>query len=73
MQYPCGKCGRPVCDEHTSAEDAGKVHVPFLLRHLSPAHADSYISRRRKESASDRTVYKELVALRVSLKLARRA
>ncbi len=73
FEYPCGKCGRPVCAEHTSEKDAGKEHVPFLLRHLSPAHADNYISRRRKEGASDRTVYKELVALRVSLKLARRA
>ena len=48
-------------------------HVPFLLARLSASYADSYVSRRRKEGASDRTIYKELVALRVALKLARRA
>src|SRR5260370_13386781 len=65
FEYPCGNCGRAVCGEHASEADAGKEHVPFLLKNLSATHADDYISRRRKEGASDRTAYKELVALRL--------
>ncbi len=73
FEYPCGNCGRAVCDTHLFATDAGTRHVPFPLARLSAVDADGYISRRRKEGASDRTIYKELVALRVALKLARRA
>ncbi len=47
--------------------------VPFLLAKLEPSHVDSYISQRRTEGASESTIYKEMVTLRASLRLARRA
>ena len=55
--------------EHT---DDGE-YVPYLLAGLRAADVDGYISRRRSEVVSDHTIAKELVTLRASLKLAKRA
>jgi len=52
--------------------DDGK-YAPFLLAGLRAADVDQYISRRRSEAVSDHTIAKELVTLRASLKLAKRA
>jgi integrase len=48
-------------------------YQPFLLKELTAADVDSYISRRRAEAVSDHTIAKELVTLRAALKLAKRA
>jgi integrase len=53
--------------------DAQGNYVPFLLKCLEARHVDAYISQRRAEQASESSIHKELVALRVALKLARRA
>ena len=47
--------------------------VPFALAKLKAYDVDRYISQRRAEGASENTISKELIALRASLKLARRA
>src|SRR5262249_46020064 len=52
--------------------DDGK-YAPFLLTTLRAADVDHYIPHRRKEAVSDHTIAKELVTLRASLKLAKRA
>jgi site-specific recombinase XerD len=52
--------------------DDGK-YAPFLLAGLRAADVDHYISRRRSEAVSDHTIAKELVTLRASLTLAKRA
>ena len=53
--------------------DAHGKPSPFPLAQLRPRHVDDYISTRRREGAADATIHKELVTLRVALKLARRA
>jgi integrase len=47
--------------------------VPFPLAKLKAYDVDRYISKRRAEGACENTIAKELIALRASLKLARRA
>ncbi len=54
-----------------TAEDGS--YVPFPLAGLQARHVDAYVSRRRAERAHESTIAKELVALRVALKLAVRA
>jgi len=46
---------------------------PFLLSRLQAFDVDQYISRRRAEGAGENTLSKELVTLRASLRLAKRA
>jgi integrase len=46
---------------------------PFRLAALKARDVDHYISTRRAEGAAENTINKELIALRASLKLARRA
>jgi integrase len=53
--------------------DENGNHVPFILAKLEARHVDEYISHRRNEGAGENTIYKELVTLRASLRLARRA
>lgn len=48
-------------------------YQPFLLKDLTAADVDSYISSRRAEAVSDHTIAKELVTLRAALRLAKRA
>ena len=43
------------------------------LRELRARHVDAFIEQRRNEGAQETTIHKELVALRASLKLAKRA
>jgi integrase len=75
---------KPECGANTSLENAGHLtrifehlddgkYEPFLLTHLRAPDVDRYISRRRSEAVSDHTIAKELVTLRASLKLAKRA
>lgn len=47
--------------------------VSFPLAKLKAYDVDRYISKRRAEGACENTIAKELIALRASLKLARRA
>jgi hypothetical protein len=55
-------------------EDSAEAgYQPFLLKDLTAADVDSYISRRRAEEVSDHTIAKELVTLRAALRLAKRA
>ncbi len=50
--------------------DEHEQHVPFPLARLRAFEVDGYISRRRSEGAADTTIWKELVVLRKSLRLA---
>ena len=53
--------------------DAEGAYVPFPLARLTARTVDEFITARRNEGAGENTISKELVALRVALKLARRA
>lgn len=53
--------------------DRAGQYRPFLLAGLAPRHVDQYVSTRRAEQASEHTIHKEIVTLRVALKLAKRA
>jgi site-specific recombinase XerC len=53
--------------------DERGTSAPFPLAKLKAYDVDRYISKRRAEGASESTISKELIALRASLKLARRA
>ena len=56
--------------EHVGDADAPRV--PFYLREMSAKHVDGYVCRRRRETATDHTIHKELTALRRVLRLAKR-
>lgn len=51
-------------------EQEGKVAFPLV--ELRAMHVDAYISQRRRERRSENTIHKELVSLRLALKLAKR-
>lgn len=53
-------------------DELGKF-VGFPLAKLKAYDVDRYVSKRRAEGASESTIAKELIALRASLKIARRA
>ncbi len=53
--------------------DESGSYTPLRLAALRPADVDRYISTRRAEGIAENTIHKELIALRASLKLARRA
>lgn len=52
---------------------ANGVDLPSRLCELQAKHVDAYISQRRKEGAHENTIAKELVTMRVTLKVAKRA
>lgn len=56
--------------EHGGAVESPRR--PFALRAMSALAVDDYISARRKETATDHTIAKELVTLRLALKQAAR-
>jgi integrase len=64
------KCGHWV---RLLEHDAAGRYAPFLLSTLRARDVDRYISARRSEGAGEHTIHKELVALRLALKLAKRA
>jgi integrase len=49
------------------------TYTPFPLAKLHARHVDQFIETRRAEGASENTINKELITLRASLKLAKRA
>jgi len=53
--------------------DRNGNEVPFRLAGLKAGHVDQFIAQRRREGAAENTIAKELVTLRASLKLAKRA
>lgn len=53
--------------------DKAGEYRPFRIIQLTPVVVDKYISARRGEDASDHTISKELVTLRLALRFAKRA
>lgn len=52
--------------------DADGNHAPLPLARFAPADVDAFIDQRREEGASEHTIHKELVTLRLALKLGKR-
>jgi integrase len=52
--------------------DSEGNHRPLQLARFRPADVDAFIDQRRDEGAGEHTIHKELVTLRLALKLAKR-